>query len=53
MRGGSRGDQLVVVQVLVPRKLGARQEELLRELGDIEKSSGDQTKFFDKLKGLF
>lgn len=50
---GGRGDQLVVVQVTVPKRTSNRQEELLRELGKIEEASGEQKQFFDRLKSMF
>ncbi|HYE07570.1 MAG TPA: molecular chaperone DnaJ [Planctomycetota bacterium] len=50
VRGGARGDQLVVVTIQVPKKLSARQEELLRELEQIEGPGGTQKRFFDKFK---
>lgn len=52
---GRRGDQLVVVEVAVPRKLDDKHEELLRELAKLEKVEvNDEHKgFFDKLKSLF
>jgi DnaJ-class molecular chaperone len=50
---GGRGDQLVVMQVLVPKKTTKRQEELLKELGEIEAAAGEQKTFFDRLKGMF
>jgi molecular chaperone DnaJ len=50
---GGRGDQLVIVDLTVPRKTTARQQELLRELGAIEEATGDQRGFFDKLKAMF
>jgi molecular chaperone DnaJ len=53
VRGGRRGDQLVVVQVMVPKKTTKRQEELLKELGQIEEASGEQKSFFDRLKKVF
>ncbi|MBA3684794.1 MAG: molecular chaperone DnaJ [Planctomycetes bacterium] len=52
-RGSARGDQLVVVQVTVPKRTTKRQEELLRELGTIEDASGEQKSFFDRLKSVF
>jgi molecular chaperone DnaJ len=52
-RGSRRGDQLVVVQVMVPKKIGKRQEELLRELGDLDAESAEHKGFFDKLKAMF
>jgi len=56
MGGGSRrGDQLVIVQLAVPRKVSGRQEELLRELAGLETVEvNPETKgFFDRLKKLF
>lgn len=41
VRGYGRGDQRVIVKVVTPTKLTARQKELLRELGDL--ASNDQT----------
>ena len=50
-----KGDLLVEVQVEVPRKLSARQRELVRELAEIEHKnvSPHQKSFFEKLKELF
>ena len=50
-----KGDLLVEVQVEVPRKLSARQRELIRELAEIEHKnvSPHQKSFFEKLKELF
>jgi molecular chaperone DnaJ len=53
VRGGRRGDQLVVVQVSVPKKPGKRQEELLKELGELDAQSAEHKGFFDKLKSMF
>jgi molecular chaperone DnaJ len=55
LRGGARGDQLVRVVVETPRKLTARQRELLEEFAH---SSGDEINpiskgFFDKVKEMF
>jgi molecular chaperone DnaJ len=50
---GQRGDQLVVVQIAVPRKISDRQRELLRELGEIEDKTGENKGFFEKMKNLF
>jgi len=52
-RRGGKGDQLVVVQITVPKRLNARQEILLKELGEIEEQSGEQRNFFERLKGMF
>lgn len=55
LRRGGRGDQLVRVLVETPRKLTARQRELLEEFA---RTSGDEIHpiskgFFDKVKEMF
>ena len=54
-QGRGRGDLFVQVQVEVPRKLGERQEELIRELAEIEHRdvSPHRKSFFEKLKEYF
>ena len=53
--GRGRGDELVEVVVETPRQLSARQEELLRELADIEHEdvSPRRKSFFEKLRDYF
>jgi molecular chaperone DnaJ len=51
--GGRKGDQLVVVNLTVPKKVTSRQEQLLKELGSIEDEAGEQQGFFDKIKKMF
>lgn len=53
--GGRRGDLFVEVQVEVPRKLSSRQEELLRELAELEDAdvSPHRKSFFEKVKEYF
>ena len=57
--GGRRGDLHVVVQIDVPKKISEREEELLRELAEIEHAevsshrSPNRNSFFDKLKEYF
>jgi molecular chaperone DnaJ len=53
--GRARGDQVVRIQIHVPKKLTERQEELLRELGEIDQVAIDAPRksFFDTLKNLF
>lgn len=55
LRSQRRGDLVVVVVVETPRNLSKRQEELFRELAEIDhKQVSPQRKtFFEKLKGLF
>lgn len=54
MRGGDRGDQLVEVQVVVPRRLTPHQEELFEQLSSsLGKEVTQQPKgrgFFDRVK---
>jgi len=52
-QGSQRGDQLVVIQVMVPKRVSNRQEELLKELGKIDEASGEQKHFFDRIKSIF
>ncbi len=54
-RGGRAGDLMVEVQVEVPRKLGDEQEELLRQLAEIEQAnvSPHRESFLDKLVDWF
>lgn len=54
-RGGRRGELLVQLMVETPRTLTKRQEELFRELAELDKShvSPQRTSFFDKIRDLF
>ena len=53
--GGRPGHLFVQVQVEVPKKVGGRQEELLRELAELEHRdvSPHRKSFFEKLKEYF
>jgi molecular chaperone DnaJ len=53
--GGRRGDLHVVLVVETPKNLSKRQEELLRELAEIDQKnvSPQRKSFFEKLRGLF
>jgi molecular chaperone DnaJ len=55
--GVGKGDQLVTVSVEVPKKVSARERELLEQLGQAmsEKSSelSERKRFVDKLRALF
>ncbi|MCU0587496.1 MAG: molecular chaperone DnaJ [Syntrophobacteraceae bacterium] len=42
LRGYGRGDLYIEIDVKIPRKVGSRQEELLREFAELEKEKGDQ-----------
>jgi len=55
VRSGRRGDELVVVVVEVPRKLSAKQEQLLRQFAETEDLSvlPESKGFFEKLKEYF
>jgi molecular chaperone DnaJ len=55
LRGGRRGDLLVQLIVDTPRHLTKRQEELLRELAEIDQSnvSPQRKSFLDKLRSFF
>jgi molecular chaperone DnaJ len=56
LRGGGRvGDLLVQVLVETPRNLTKRQEELFRELAEIDQKhvSPERKSFLDKLKQFF
>lgn len=54
LRGGERGDQLVTVEVVIPKKLNKEQEELFEQLGSsLGKEVTPQPKgkgFFDRVK---
>ena len=54
-RRGGRGDQFVQVVVEVPKKLNKKQEELLRQLAELEEAnvSPHRKSFFEKLKSYF
>ena len=55
INGRGRGDELVEVVIETPRKLTARQEELLRELAELEHEevSPKRKSFFEKLRDYF
>ena len=50
-----RGDEHVVVKVLTPQNLSARQKELLREFGELsgDRVNPEKKSFLDNLKKLF
>src|SRR5207245_3493941 len=55
LRSRRRGDLLVVVKVETPRHLTKRQEELFRELAEIDKKhvSPERKNFLEKLRSFF
>lgn len=55
VNGRGRGDELIEVVVETPRKLSDRQEELLRELAELDHDSvmPRRKSFFEKLKDYF
>ncbi len=55
INGRGRGDQLIEVVVEVPKRLTPRQEELLRELADLEHDDvmPKRRGFFEKLRDYF
>jgi molecular chaperone DnaJ len=55
INGRGRGDQLIEIHVETPRNLSPRQEELLRELAELEhlNVSPKRKSFFEKLRDYF
>ena len=55
LRGGRPGDLLVQMRLETPRKLTTKQQELFKELKDLEDNHPQsQTKsFFDKIRNFF
>ena len=55
LRGGRRGDLNVIVHLETPRTLTKRQEELFRELAEIDKKhvSAHRKSFLEKIRDLF
>lgn len=55
LRGGRRGDLLVQIVVETPRTLAKRQEELFRELAELDHKhvSPERKSFLDKLRDFF
>jgi molecular chaperone DnaJ len=55
LRSGRKGDLYVVVTVETPRNLTKRQEELFRELAEIDKKqvSPERKSFFEKIREFF
>lgn len=55
LEGRGRGDQLVVVVIETPKRLSPRQEELIRELAELEHHdvSPKRKSFFEKIRDYF
>ena len=53
VRGGSKGDELVTVHVVVPSKLSRRERELLEEYGRSGGNQIEEKSFFDRVKDAF
>lgn len=56
IHGYGRGDQLVRINIEIPRKLNKRQKELLEEFSELEEhynTSSEQKTFFQKMRRYF
>jgi molecular chaperone DnaJ len=55
LRGGRAGDLVVHLKVVTPRNLSKRQEELLRELGELEGkiATPEHKSFFERVREFF
>lgn len=55
VRGGRRGDELVQILIEVPRKLTAKQKQLLREFAGMEddRSLPQRKSFMEKIRAVF
>jgi len=55
LRSGRRGDLIAVLLVETPTSLTKRQEELFRELAELDKKhvSPNRKSFFEKIRGIF
>jgi molecular chaperone DnaJ len=53
VRGGTRGDLLATVHVVVPPKLTRKERELLEEFASIGGDRVDDRSFFDRVKDAF
>jgi len=55
LRGTGRGDEIVIISVVIPTKLDGRQKELLRQLGETlgsEVTPQDERNFLGRLKDV-
>ena len=53
IRGGSRGDEIVTVHVVVPTKMSKRERELLEEYARMGGNEIEEKSFFDRVKDAF
>ncbi len=53
VRGGSRGDLLATVHVVVPQKLSRKERELLEQFANVGGDQVDDRSFFDRVKDAF
>ena len=53
VRGGSRGDELVTLHVVVPTKITRRERELLEEFARIGGDRIEEKSFLDRVKEAF
>jgi molecular chaperone DnaJ len=56
LRGGSPGNMIVEIKVVIPKKLSAREKELLAEFDTLQKERGanqEQEGFFKKILHKF
>jgi len=51
LRGSSRGNMIIAIRVVIPKKLSKKQKELLREFAELEKEEGahEHEGFFQKI----
>ncbi len=48
LRGGGRGNMLVEIKVIIPKKLCKKQKELLKEFAELDKNGCEEQGFFKK-----
>ena len=53
IRGGSRGDEIVTVHVVVPTKMSKGERELLEEYARMGGNEIEEKSFFDRVKDAF
>ncbi len=52
-KDGSNGDQMVIVNLVVPTKLSSKEKKILSELEKIEDDHANQKSFFKNIKKIF